>query len=54
MPIALSISWPRVITESGELNQAGVNYYLNILDTLKSKNIKAFVTLYHWDLTTTH
>jgi len=46
----LSISWPRVITESGELNQAGVAYYLNILDALKSKNIKAFVTLYHWDL----
>jgi len=46
----LSISWPRVITESGELNQAGVDYYLNILDALKAKNIKAFVTLYHWDL----
>ncbi|MCP4321086.1 MAG: beta-glucosidase, partial [Alteromonadales bacterium] len=46
----LSISWPRVIKESGELNQAGVEYYLNILDALKAKNIKAFVTLYHWDL----
>jgi len=46
----LSVSWPRVITQSGELNQAGVDYYLNILDTLNSKNIKAFVTLYHWDL----
>ena len=46
----LSISWPRVINESGELNQAGVDYYLNILDRLKSNNIKAFVTLYHWDL----
>ena len=46
----LSISWPRVITESGELNQEGVAYYVNILDALKSKNIKAFVTLYHWDL----
>ncbi|ALO35513.1 beta-glucosidase [Colwellia sp. MT41] len=46
----LSISWPRVINESGELNPAGVDYYLNILDSLKSKNIKAFVTLYHWDL----
>jgi len=46
----LSISWPRVITESGELNQEGVTYYMNILDTLKSKRIKAFVTLYHWDL----
>ena len=46
----LSISWPRVLDEAGELNQAGVKYYLNILDLLKSKNIKAFVTLYHWDL----
>jgi len=46
----LSVSWPRVITQSGELNQAGVDYYLNILDTLNSKNIKVFVTLYHWDL----
>jgi beta-glucosidase len=46
----LSISWPRVIKESGELNKEGVDYYLRILDTLKSKNIKAFVTLYHWDL----
>ncbi len=46
----LSISWPRVLNEAGELNQAGVKYYLNILDRLKSKNIKAFVTLYHWDL----
>ncbi len=46
----LSISWPRVITESGELNPEGVAYYIGILDELKSKNIKAFVTLYHWDL----
>jgi beta-glucosidase len=46
----LSISWPRVMTESGELNPDGVNYYIRILDALKSKNIKAFVTLYHWDL----
>ncbi len=46
----LSISWPRVIKESGELNQEGVNYYLAILDELKARKIKAFVTLYHWDL----
>ena len=46
----LSISWPRVITQSGELNTEGVNFYLNILNALKNKNIKAFVTLYHWDL----
>jgi len=46
----LSISWPRVITESGELNQDGVDFYLNILNELQQRNIKAFVTLYHWDL----
>ncbi len=46
----LSISWPRVMTKSGEINPEGVNFYLNILDELQRKNIKAFVTLYHWDL----
>ncbi|WP_281558626.1 GH1 family beta-glucosidase [Thalassomonas sp. RHCl1] len=46
----LSISWPRVITREGTLNQAGVDFYLGILDDLERKNIKAFVTLYHWDL----
>ena len=46
----LSISWPRVITESGELNPEGVEFYLNILKELKKRNIKAFVTLHHWDL----
>ena len=46
----LSISWPRVITKSGELNPAGVKFYTDILDELKRRNIKAFVTLYHWDL----
>ncbi|TYK66406.1 GH1 family beta-glucosidase [Colwellia echini] len=46
----LSISWPRVITESGELNPEGVAYYVGILDALADKNIKAYVTLYHWDL----
>ena len=46
----LSISWPRVIKLDGTLNQQGVDFYLQILDKLAEKNIKAFVTLYHWDL----
>ena len=46
----LSISWPRVITKEGKLNPEGVQFYTNILESLKSRNIKAFVTLYHWDL----
>ncbi len=45
-----SISWPRVITKEGKLNQVGVDFYLNLLDALNDKGIKPFVTLYHWDL----
>ena len=46
----LSISWPRVMTQDGQLNPVGVKFYTDILDELKRRNIKAFVTLYHWDL----
>ncbi len=46
----LSISWPRVMTQDGKLNPIGVQFYIDILDELKRKNIKPFVTLYHWDL----
>ncbi|MBR9726838.1 GH1 family beta-glucosidase [Shewanella intestini] len=46
----LSISWPRVMNQDGSLNAIGVNFYIQLLDELKQRNIKAFVTLYHWDL----
>lgn len=46
----LSISWPRVMQQDGTLNPIGVKFYTDILDELKRRNIKAFVTLYHWDL----
>lgn len=46
----LSISWPRIMTQEGKLNDTGVQFYLNILKELSKRNIKAFVTLYHWDL----
>lgn len=46
----LSISWPRVINLDETLNEEGVKFYTDILDELKRRNIKAFVTLYHWDL----
>jgi beta-glucosidase len=45
-----SISWPRVVTLDCQPNQQGIDFYLNILKRLKSLNIKAYVTLYHWDL----
>ncbi|CAG9765662.1 unnamed protein product [Ceutorhynchus assimilis] len=31
-------------------NQAGIDYYLNLLKELKANNIDAAVTLYHWEL----
>lgn len=46
----LSISWPRVITQEGKLNNQGVKFYTDLFDALNAKNIKPFVTLYHWDL----
>jgi beta-glucosidase len=45
-----SISWPRVMHQDGSLNQQGVDFYIQLLDELKVRGIKAFVTLYHWDL----
>lgn len=46
----LSISWPRVMDEDGNINPAGIRFYQTILKKLKSEGIKTFVTLYHWDL----
>jgi beta-glucosidase len=45
-----SISWPRVIKRDGSLSPLGVDFYIKILDSLKKRGIKAYVTLYHWDL----
>ncbi|XP_050306195.1 myrosinase 1-like [Anthonomus grandis grandis] len=47
-----SISWSRILPTgfANETNQAGIDYYLDLLKTLKENNIDAAVTLYHWDL----
>jgi beta-glucosidase len=45
-----SVSWPRVMNQDGTLNAKGVAFYIDLLDVLNEKNIKPFVTLYHWDL----
>jgi beta-glucosidase len=46
----LSIAWPRVMDEKGQPNRKGIEFYKNLLDGLKAKGLKTFVTLYHWDL----
>ncbi|MCO6180042.1 GH1 family beta-glucosidase [Ciceribacter sp. RN22] len=46
-----SIAWPRIIPEgTGRINEKGLDFYDKLLDGLKARGIKAFATLYHWDL----
>lgn len=47
----MSISWGRVLPQgTGQLNQAGVDYYRRCFEKLLSAGIAPNVTLYHWDL----
>lgn len=46
-----SIAWPRILPEgTGAVNQAGLDFYSRLLDTLLEAGITPLVTLYHWDL----
>ncbi|MBC7284190.1 GH1 family beta-glucosidase [Hoeflea sp.] len=46
-----SIAWPRILPDgTGAINDKGVDFYDRLLDGLKARGIKAFATLYHWDL----
>ncbi len=47
----LSLAWPRIISDrKGTVNKDGLEFYRRLIDALKGKGIKPFVTLYHWDL----
>jgi beta-glucosidase/6-phospho-beta-glucosidase/beta-galactosidase len=49
----LSLSWSRILPTGhidGQINEAGVAYYEDILTKLQENDIQAMVTLYHWDL----
>jgi beta-glucosidase len=46
-----SVAWPRILPDgTGEINAKGLEFYDRLLDGLKARGIKAFATLYHWDL----
>lgn len=46
-----SISWPRVrATGDGPWNEAGLAFYEKLVDGIRARGMKAYVTLNHWDL----
>ena len=45
-----STSWSRVRPDGGPVNEKGLDFYSRLVDSLLEKNIKPWLTLYHWDL----
>lgn len=46
-----SVAWSRILPDGrGAVNQAGVMFYVNLVDELLKAGIEPYVTLYHWDL----
>ena len=47
----LSLAWPRIIPDGdGTVNQAGIDFYHRIFDSLERHGITPWVTMFHWDL----
>lgn len=47
----LSISWSRILPEgTGKVNEAGIDYYNFVINSLLKEGIKPLVTLYHFDM----
>ena len=46
-----SISWARLFPNGiGDVNDAGVRFYSDLIDALLEAGIEPYITLYHWDL----
>ncbi|XP_006020157.1 lactase-like protein isoform X1 [Alligator sinensis] len=49
----LSMSWPRILPtgiKTEEVNEMGIQFYNDTINSLLENNIIPFVSLYHWDL----
>ena len=48
--IRISIAWSRIFPEgTGEVNQAGINFYNNLIDECLANGVEPYVTLHHFD-----
>jgi len=46
-----SISWPRILPNgSGEINQAGIDFYNRVINYCLEQGVEPWLTIYHWDL----
>lgn len=47
-----SVSWSRVLPDGypHKINEAGLQYYSDLVDELLANGIQPLVTMYHWDL----
>lgn len=46
-----SVSWSRILPDGeGEVNEAGLKFYEDLVDELIKNKVEPILTLYHWDL----
>lgn len=47
----LSLAWPRILPQGrGAVNQAGIDFYHRLFDSMDKHGITPWVTMFHWDL----